>query len=134
MKNQKGFTMVELLAVILILGILALIAVGSVSQFLSHGEKKTYQTYEADLKIATENYLLEHPSLIPEKGAATQVRLNTLIDERYSEKLVDPKNKEKLCDGFVTVTNQSQSGSLNMDLEYEVCLICGKYQTSARCK
>lgn len=42
MRNKKGFTLVELLAVIVILGILAAVAILSISNILDNARKDTY--------------------------------------------------------------------------------------------
>ena len=42
MKNKKGFTLIELIAVIIILGVIFLIAIPSVSSIIMNSRKKTY--------------------------------------------------------------------------------------------
>ncbi len=42
MKNRKAFTLIELLAVIIILGILMIIAVPAVTKFITDSRKETY--------------------------------------------------------------------------------------------
>lgn len=42
MRNNKGFTLVELLAVIIILGLLMVIATPSITKYISNARVKTY--------------------------------------------------------------------------------------------
>lgn len=50
--NKKGFTLVELLAVIVILGVLLLIAVPSVNNIITNSRKKAFLS---QVKLAVEN-------------------------------------------------------------------------------
>ena len=52
MKNKKGFTLVELLAVIVILGILLLIAVPAVQNIIENSRNKAF---ESNAKLALQN-------------------------------------------------------------------------------
>ena len=42
MNNKKAFTLMELLAVIIILGLLMAIAIPSISKYIEQSRKKTY--------------------------------------------------------------------------------------------
>lgn len=42
MRNNKGFTLVELLAVIIILGLLMVIATPSITKYINNARVKTY--------------------------------------------------------------------------------------------
>ena len=53
--NQKGFTLVELLAVITILALLMGVAVGAVSWVLGMAEERFYESLEKDLVLAGES-------------------------------------------------------------------------------
>lgn len=52
MKNKKGFTLVELLAVIVILGVLLLIAVPSITSVINNSKKNTFVS---SAKMVAEN-------------------------------------------------------------------------------
>ena len=66
MKNEKGFTLIEILAVIVILGIIMIIAIPAVSQNIMDSRKSTYitsiQKYieAAKNEIATFNYTINN--------------------------------------------------------------------------
>ena len=44
MKNKNGFTLVEIISVVVILGVLALIAVPAVSGYITNSRKTNYST------------------------------------------------------------------------------------------
>ena len=131
--NKKGFTMIELMAAITLLGIMSTLAVVSVSKYLNKSKKTVYRDYEDTLKNATTNYFLDHTGLLPEinDASGTKVLATTLINEDYLENMKDPTNKSFNCNNnsYVIVTRKDNVG-FNMDLEYRVCLVCSKYKSS----
>ena len=132
--NKKGFTMIELMATITLLGIMSTLAVVSVSKYLNKSKKAVYRDYEDTLKNATTNYFLDHTGLLPEINdvRGTKVLATTLVNEGYLENMKDPKNNSLYCNNssYVIVTRKDNVG-FNMDLEYRVCLVCSKYKSSS---
>ena len=55
--KKNAFTLVELLAVIVILGLIAAIAVPSVIDTINDSKEKSYQTTIESVKAATESYM-----------------------------------------------------------------------------
>lgn len=131
MKKNKGFTIVELLAVIMILGVLSLIAVGATTKFLTQSQETAYLDLEDSMNTSAENYLLEHMGEIPSGSGRVTIQLSTLIDEGYSSVIQDPKKTGSTCDGYVVVRNKTSNSSFNLDLEYQACLKCGSYQSES---
>ena len=132
--NKKGFTMIELLSTITLLGILTVMAVVAYTKYVDKVRMTTYKNYEESLKDAATSYFLNHTGLLPQKGSSdgTKVTAKTLIDEGYLENMKDPKNKKGTCNdnSFVRVTRKNDVG-FNMDLEYKSCVVCGKYMSNS---
>ena len=65
MKNNKAFTMIELLGVIVIIGFLSTMAVTAVSRYKKKAQNDTYKNCEQNLESAAKNYLVYNTSSIP---------------------------------------------------------------------
>lgn len=61
--NRKGFTLVELLAVIVVLAILAVVATPNIISLLNHSKKNTTEIVLNNLRDATTGYVKEQVSL-----------------------------------------------------------------------
>ena len=96
-KNSKGFSLVELLAAIVIMGILSGIAVVGVTFLLNKAEKEYYKAQESEVIMAAKSYTQDNRSFLPKRvGQKNQVYLKTLQNKKYIGDVLD-RNKKK-CD------------------------------------
>lgn len=104
--NKKGFTLVELLAVIVILGLLATVAILSMSNVLENARKDTYlANARAAIDAARNDYMIDHPA----KWSWTLTEINALLDK----KLVNTPFGGTYAEGYVVRTTAGT---------YKVCL------------
>ena len=136
MKNRRyGFTLIELLAVVVILGLLVAIAYPAVNKYIKDIRESTYALHESDMKSSASNMMSEciqkdTEDCIPNPGESKTIYLSDLIKKKYSNQLKDPEKENGYCsnsDSYVIVTN---TGDSTLNLEYEVCLTCDKYQST----
>lgn len=133
-KNEKGFTLVELLAVIVIMAILLLVAIPNISRVRQSSLKKTMRIQEGNVKKAADLYIqdyctsgLEDTSTCPDSYARNidedekYICLNDLTDEdnRY---ISDVTYNKQSCNGVVVYTKNSKSG---LYTDAKVYLFCG---------
>ena len=89
-KNRCGFTMIELLATITILGILMAVAIGAVSWILDLNEKRYYSTLEKNVALAAESYYADHRASLPSAiGQSRKLLLKTLVEQKYLPDVLD---------------------------------------------
>ena len=57
--NKKGFALIELLAVIVILGLFIAILFPAISKYIIQTKDETYSMYENDMKTSAKNMMTE---------------------------------------------------------------------------
>jgi len=92
--NKKGFTLVELLAVIVVLAVVMLIAVTAVVPMMNRSRKQSFITEGTTILNGAESYFVYHEMT---SGDKTCVDVQDLIGE-----YVEEKGKDEY-DGTVTV-------------------------------
>ena len=112
MKNKKGFTLVELLSVIVLLGIIVTIGIFSVSSIRKTILDRQYKNIKTEIELAAEKYYADTEN--------TQVYVDTLIKEGYlkadnkSMIITDPRDKTSLNCHIVTI-NDNEDGNLGTE-------------------
>lgn len=109
MKKKNGFTLIELIGIIVILGVLVAIGVPSLLKTLNNNKNKEYETFEKNLFLATESYIQNHQdsfdSLAEANGSAI-VSIDALINSGLIKRsMINPKTGEKInLEDFIKVT------------------------------
>ncbi len=127
MKNKKGFTLVELLAVIIILSILVIIAVPNISGALNAAKNKLSDVEKKHIEDASERVILEvlNCDLWTNMAGETDYRTmfglseNTSINCKELQEAVISKNIEIDIDnlrnyGYLTDINNTCSGKVKV--------------------
>ena len=135
--NKKGFTLIEMLAVVVLLGLLMGLLFPAVSKYIIGTRDNTYTVYEADMKTSAQNLMTEcveanDTLCIPKSGKSKKITLSELIATGFTDKLRDPKDDSKDCDPFESFVMVDNEGDNTVSLKYDVCLVCGDYK-SGKC-
>jgi type IV pilus assembly protein PilA len=121
-KNERGLTLIELLAVIVILGIIAAIAIPSIGGLIDNSKKDAHVANAQQMINAVKIAVTANKDLIPASGSAN-ITLKTLEDDGYLDVVKDPdgdKDSYNRTGSFVTITNT------NGKISYSVKLINNK--------
>ena len=135
--NKKGFSLIELLAVIIILGIISGVAIGGTSIYMNKTRDKAYESMEVTLYNAASNYIIDKGVLVPEctpSGAALTnctngmvITSQKLIETGFLKELEDPGTNNSQCTGQVKVTRRKNTGKKLDEYNYAVHLECSTY-------
>lgn len=129
LKNNKGLTLVELLAVIVIIGILSSLAVTAISKLLDRSTENYYKDQEDNIALAAQSYTNDNRNLLPFKTTApdntTIIGLRKLITNGYIKTVKDKSGDDcDITNSYVTITKNSTE-----DYTYKTHLKCNNYET-----
>ena len=103
--NKSGFTMVELLATIVIIGILGTIGVVGVTKSMKSAKDRYYVAQNKLFISAAQTYFTDNKSRLPmHEPLSKKVMLKTLNEENYIEKMVDYNKEPYNGESYVKVT------------------------------
>lgn len=104
--RRKGFTLVEVLGVLVLLAIIFTITTVAVTKTIKDSKNTTYQKQINDILNATYDWSLLHVNKLPKENKKIYITLNELKKEGLIDAdLINPKTKEKFSDDLVISIN-----------------------------
>lgn len=109
--GKKAFTLVELIAVIVILSLIALVVFPAISSVIKNSKEKAYKDQIAQIEKAAKQYCYEHTEKLPNEteGSKATLDIAVLKTEGYisEDQIKDPRNTKKEITGSVIITYTS---------------------------
>ena len=130
--NNKGFTLIEILAAVTLMGILAGIGVSSYSKYQDKVRNEAYEAMEKSAYAAAQNYLQSTGAVVPEGSTGRTIEVQTLVNGGFLDDLIDPRTKSTNCNtgSYVKVTKQASVGNKLEEYTYIVTIKCRNYTSS----
>lgn len=119
---KKGFTLVEMMGVIVLLAIVGMIVFPEVNKVIKNSREKLYDEQIGNLIKVTKEYVLYNTELLPEVGQTSCISLDDLkVSGRISsDDVIDPRDREQIIDGFIVITYSEDYNQYNYEFN-EVC-------------
>ena len=144
--NNKGFTLVEILAAVTILGILTVMAIGGYTRYIDYAKKQAYKNMAKSVSTAAEEYVMDNPGIavktkkknldgggfkyILNDARSPYVSFSELIEEGYLNGAGDPNNKGHNCEGKVRIGLVEAASKKALDQYiYVVDLCCAGHES-----
>lgn len=122
-KNNKGFTMIEIIGAVIIIGVLTLIAVPAVSKMMRQFREDYYVSLEDTITSSAKEFFTDNRIYRPEGLLrSSYVNVSELIEEKYTDNLLDYKgNSCSLEDkeSYVVAIYRGEDS-----YEYKACIKC----------
>ena len=108
MNSKKGFTLVELLGVLVVLGLISVIIVPKVIDSITTSKEAAYQTQVETIENAAKKYGISNDLLYPKEGEKKYIAVKDLIavGELSNKEIINPKTGNKM-NGYVLVEYNS---------------------------
>ena len=130
-KNNKGFTLIEILAAIVILGIISTIAVPAVYKYVTKTKDFSYENMYKTVYDAVKNYRIDTNDVSANGFSAptyTKADINNFVELNYLDPLIDPADRSKKCSAEVYVFDcNNEDKTVLEDHSYSVQLTCSAY-------
>ena len=109
--NKRGFTLIELMAVVTVLAILSLIIVPIVDKNLKKSKDDMHMIQIENIRMAAKGYFSDHTDKKPLVNRNCNLSVTSLIESGYiSSELVDPKTGDNFNSYYVQIKNIGTNG------------------------
>ena len=128
--NQKGLTVIELMAVLVIFGVIITITYPNILDIVFQVDRQYYANLEKSIEFSAIDFSADNPSFLPKMiGGYKRITLEQIL--KYSEMdAITDRNGNPCQDGYVVIHKKG-----NDSYQYTPCFTCGSFKTNNKeCK
>lgn len=118
--KKSGFTLIELIGIIVIISLILLIAVPSINSVIEQGEENKKQEALNNIYMATENYLManyDEYSSLDNIGASEYIYVMDLINQQYMDiDELNPNDDESFDSKDVVKVTRNEDNTFSYEL------------------
>ncbi len=116
--NRKGFTLIELIGVIVILSLLTLIIVPNVVTYLQQGISDSKEFQSESIVLGAKNWASDHKDELPDDGDTLNLQFSTLQSGGYIEKNIkDPETGDEIDANAMCVVITNNGKKYNYEVK-----------------
>ena len=108
---KKGFTLVELLAVIVVLAAISLVIIPAVHGNLNRSREQSYDVQVKNIEEAAKNWAADHIGALPDNGDTYILTLQDLQDGNYISKDLENPKTQRPFDGSLQIMIKNNNES-----------------------
>ena len=111
--EKKAFTLVELIAVVAILGLIALVVYPAVGSVIRNAREETYNDQVSVVINAAKNWSINNATKLSDDGSIYSLSVDTLLEEGYitNDEVKDPRDSSKNLEGTVEIKYNNDTKS-----------------------
>ena len=118
--KKSGFTLIELIGIVVIISLILLIAVPSINSVIEQGEENKKQEALNNIYMATENYLManyDEYSSLDNIGASEYIYVMDLINQQYMDiDELNPNDDESFDSKDVVKVTRNEDNTFSYEL------------------
>lgn len=125
MENKKGFTLTELIGVIVLLGIIALISIPILNKTIKNSKEKAYNAQVEEIVSSAKKWGVTNDEKLPKvDGVSIRVKIPELIAAGILEddKILDPRNDKEMTSSCVRISYHESTNEYKYTFE-DICNI-----------
>lgn len=123
--KKNGFTLLEVLGVIVLLGVIALLVTTLSNRILGESKESLYETQKETIINSAKKWTIANNNELPmnETDAPYNLSFTKLAEDGYidSDDLIDPRNNKSIC-GYVEITYNNSNKQYKYTIIEEKCL------------
>ena len=118
--KKSGFTLIELIGIIVIISLILLVAVPSINSVIEQGEENKKQEALNNIYMATENYLManyDEYSSLDNIGASEYIYVMDLMNQQYMDiDELNPNDDESFDSKDVVKVTRNEDNTFSYEL------------------
>ncbi len=118
--KKRGFTLIELIGIVVIIGLILLVAVPTINNVIERSEENKKQEALNNIYMATENYLManyDEYSSLDNIGASEYIYVMDLINQQYMDiDELNPNDDESFDSKDVVKVTRNEDNTFSYEL------------------